>query len=130
MPFLLLLGRHWQLITIVALIGSGFAYRAYLLNQIENKTEEVRNKEVEIVKLIAAKNMLTQTVKDRNLEVMRWKDVSTKLEQNQAQLSLKIGEIKKATTAEVAKILEEDANPANCEDAIKYMIDGKGGLKW
>lgn len=128
--FLLGIFKNWKIIGLVGLIVSGFAYRAYLLNQIEDKTTEIRNKEVEIVTLISTKNQLMKTINDRNAEISRWKDVSIKLEENQAKLSSKIGEIKRATASEVNKILEEDSKPENCEAAIEYMVEGARGLKW
>jgi len=130
-----LLQRFWREILILVLIGfiwyQNTSDTRYLLfvDTIPNLEKQlvIANNNVETCK--KGNENLSQTIEDRNDEVLQWKKVSDELEEQNKALSKELKNMRKSTNTQVKHILEDKA-PKSCEGAMNYLRSGRQDLTW
>lgn len=73
--------------------------------------------------------ILVGTINQRNEELVKWEELTAKLEKQMEELEGDIIRIKEETDQEVEDILNQPT-PQTCEKAIEYLIDGVDDLEW
>lgn len=72
---------------------------------------------------------LAASIDQRNAEVLKWKEVSDKLEKDNELLIAQIGTLHKQTIDRVRDILA-GKTPKTCAESINYLRDELGEFKW
>jgi uncharacterized protein HemX len=134
MPIILLLvKRFWPAILIVTTLSVAGLYwydrtatirsQATTIVRLETEKAEIKaHYEGEVAKLQG-------TINHQNEEVERLKQVGEQSKQALDAAVARAQEVKRVYRDEIKRILE-GSGPQTCEDAIKYLIDGKDYLKW
>lgn len=127
--------RYWREILIAILIfvviyqnTSNVRYLFFVetIPSLESRLEIAQNNIRECVK---GNEVLANIIKQRNDEVLKWKDVSEKLQDKTKILNNTLDILRKSTNTKVQRTLNSQT-PKNCQDAIQYLKKGRNDLKW
>lgn len=72
---------------------------------------------------------LTGAINTLNSQVDKWATLSTQLQAQQDKLVVELAKMRKKAEHDVQEILN-GPTPKTCDDAIKYLKDAAGELKW
>lgn len=100
-----------------------------LRNDIALLEKKVEEAEANLKTCADGNEKLSQAIEKQNEKIKQLKEISDKLAKQRTELELKIGELRKKTNQSVQGILSKPT-PKTCEDAIKFLIDESGNLKW
>jgi len=131
-PFLL---TNWKPILIISmagllayqnLSGTRFLFGAETIPSL-NMRLEAATKAINECK--SGNDALSAAIDDRNAEVVKWKAITTNLENDIGILQKDLDTARVKLNAEVDVILK-DETPKTCEASIDYLRDGRKDLKW
>lgn len=124
-----LLKKSWKWIAIIAVLIALFFYREYLLGIIEDKNEKLDHYEEKIDSKNETIDKLNQAIDTRNQQI---RFLSKKSQEKKQQFKQRTDELKQEreqAEQRVQQILNEKT-PETCDQAIKYLHEGKEQLKW
>ena len=128
--------KYWKEIIVISMLcvilyQNFWAKWEFLLglDTIPNLNIELIQAQENLAIAIAANETLSKSINARNEEISQWKEVSVKLEEDNAKLKNTLGTMRIDTTNKINSILAE-APPETCEAAIEYLIDGRNDLQW
>ncbi len=134
--------KHWKFFLFAGLIGlivyqNKVATRfLFGLETIPHMREVVAKKDEEIVQLttdlqtaVAANGQLTISIDQLNTTVSVWVKTSDELKKKNADLQLRLNQMRKENDKKVQDILNGQT-PETCEASIEYLRDQRLKLTW
>jgi len=101
----------------------------FAINTVPYLEQQLANVNSQLETCKTGNKNLADSIDQRNEEVLKWKDISDKLEAENKLLIGQIGAIHKQTIDQVRDILS-GKTPKTCAESINYLREGAGEFKW
>lgn len=129
--------KNWKPIALALMIGTlyyqNFQEELWFIPVIETlPTQKARVIELQnaLDQAVLANEVLANTIEARNIEISQWKEVSTKLERDNAVLEGTLQQMRVQTVQEAQTILDGET-PNSCDAAFEYLRRAaEGELPW
>lgn len=127
--------QYWKELLLAAMVSTllyqnfsetRFVFGAETIPSLEMRLDAA-TKAVDVCK--AGNVKLTEAIDERNAEVVKWKEITSTLQDDIDNLSTELDDMRQTTKKDVATILK-DPTPKTCEDAIEYLREGRKDLQW
>ena len=129
--------KNWKPIALALMISTlfyqNFQEELWFIPVVETlPTQKI--KVIELTKAltaaVTANKVLANTIQARNIEIGKWKDVSKRLERNNAKLEGTLSQMR-VHTVESAQVILDGETPNSCDAAFEYLRRAASGeLQW
>lgn len=124
-----MLKKSWKWIAIILVLLVLFFYREHLLGEIEQRENKIAEQQEQIRAKDKRIEKLGGAIDEQNKRIER---ISQETEEQQKRFEKRKQQLKEERNQarQHAQQIMQEETPQTCDQAVKYLIEGKDQLRW